>query len=149
MRIALLALAMTLATICFAAPSHADETAGSVEPGVYRFGATYRLLNGGDADACQAVCTDDNRCVAWSFVEGLGDGDARCELKRGGGRIELHPLATSGISPRHEALYATQIEPADADGLLGSDGSSSDDAPVTRGPDPLQGEPLPENQTAL
>ena len=149
MRVALLALAVALATICFAAPSQADETAGSVEPGIYRFGATYRVLNGGDADFCQTICTQDNRCIAWSHMEGLTEDGAYCELKRGGGRVELHPLATSGISPRHEAIYATMIETPDTDGLLGSDSSDSDEAPATRGPDPLQGDALPDDQAAL
>ena len=115
---------------CLAAPAFADapmslkadamaapETVGA-EPGLYRFGATYSVIPSDGVSSCQAACADDARCVAWSHVATTGEHDAWCELKRGGGRIEHNPLATSGISPRHEAIFAPVME-APADELLG------------------------------
>ncbi|MEZ5947087.1 MAG: PAN domain-containing protein [Hyphomonas sp.] len=79
------------------------------EQGIYRFGATYSVLRTGSASACQSSCAADGQCFAWSFVEVSGEAAARCELKRGGGRVERNMLATSGISARHENKYATRI----------------------------------------
>ena len=79
------------------------------EPGLYRFGATFRFTPAASASACQSSCASEGQCFAWSYVQASGESAARCELKRGGGRVEPNPLATSGISPRHEALYATRI----------------------------------------
>tara|TARA_R110000787_G_scaffold3868_18_gene14973 strand:- start:6522 stop:7001 length:480 start_codon:yes stop_codon:yes gene_type:complete len=115
---------------CLVAPAFADapmslkadamatpEMVGA-EHGLYRFGATYSVTPSDNASSCQTACADDARCVAWSHVETTGEHDAWCELKRGGGRIERNPLATSGISPRHEAIFAPVLE-APVDELLG------------------------------
>mgnify|MGYP001258877472 CR=1 FL=1 len=83
------------------------------EPGIYRFGATYSVQPADSASACQAACNGEPACFAWSHVEAAGDGHARCELKRGGGRASPNLLATSGISARHEALYAAADPDAD------------------------------------
>lgn len=93
-----------------------QEAPKGQEAGTYRFGATYSLLAGETASACQKSCSDDGACVAWSFVSSYDGTDARCELKRGGGHSRPDPLATSGISPRHEALYATEQKPEELDG---------------------------------
>jgi hypothetical protein len=123
---------------CLVAPAFADapmslkadavatpEIVGA-EPGLYRFGATYSVTPSKDALSCQRACADDAICVAWSHVATTGEYDAWCELKRGGGRVEHNPLATSGISPRHEALFAPVIE-APADELLGDETGSGAD----------------------
>lgn len=71
----------------------------------YRHGATYSVLAGSTALACEAACGEDGLCQAWSFVEAYGSAGARCELKQGGGKSEENLLATSGISPRIDATY--------------------------------------------
>jgi len=96
------------------------------ETGLYRFGATYSVAPSDDALSCQTACADDAVCVAWSHVATTGEHDAWCELKRGGGRVEHNPLATSGISPRHEAIFAPVVE-APAEELLGDDAGSDAD----------------------
>ncbi|ABI77723.1 conserved domain protein [Hyphomonas neptunium ATCC 15444] len=68
------------------------------EPNVYRFGATYAVVSSVSSLACEAACDDDLSCKAWSFVDTYGASPARCELKRGQGRKEENPLATSGIA---------------------------------------------------
>lgn len=75
-----------------AAPGH--------EPSTYRFGATYIVIDGGDALACETACDDEFSCQAWSFVDSYGASPARCELKRGQGRKEENRLATSGVATK-------------------------------------------------
>ena len=103
-----------------AAPALADSspslkpeqaTPKGQEAGIYRFGATYSVLPGDTATACQQSCADDGMCVAWSYVGAVQDGEARCELKRGGGRVRHDDLAVSGISPRHEAVFMPEPKP--------------------------------------
>ncbi|KCZ93745.1 PAN domain-containing protein [Hyphomonas johnsonii] len=115
---------------CFAAPALADAPtlkADAVaakpvgyEQGLYRFGATYSVTDLDSALSCQTACADDEVCKAWSFIDAAGDSDARCELKRSGGRLERNPTATSGISPRHEALFSPEPT-TPADELLGAE----------------------------
>jgi len=81
------------------------------EPGVYRFGATYSVLPGDTASACKASCANDGMCIAWSYVATFEGDDARCELKRGGGRARLDPLATSGVSPTLAAKFIPEPKP--------------------------------------
>ena len=112
-----------LALAIFAMPAVADtpsikpskqaeqDTPKGQEAGVYRFGATYSVMTGDTASTCQKSCSDDGACIAWSFVSSYEGTEARCELKRGGGHSRPDPLATSGISPRHEALYAPEQKP--------------------------------------
>ena len=96
------------------------------EQGLYRFGATYSVVPAEDALGCQTACADDSACLAWSFVSAAGDADAWCELKRSGGQIEHNPMAVSGFSPRHEAIYMpVAAEPAED--LLGDDAESDAD----------------------
>ena len=96
------------------------------EPGLYRFGATYSVVASDDALSCQAACADDAVCLAWSFVSATGDAGAWCELKRSGGQIERNPMATSGFSPRHEAIFMpVAAEPAEE--LLGDESASDAD----------------------
>ena len=112
-------LAPLLALALIAAPAYADSPSAkpeqasttSQEAGLYRFGATYSVLPGDTASACKNSCADDAACIAWSYVSTFEGTEARCELKRGGGKARPDPLATSGISPRHEALYAPPPEP--------------------------------------
>lgn len=116
---------------CLVAPAFADAPMSlkadvmarpqitGAEAGLYRFGATYSITPSKDALSCQAACANDARCLAWSHVATTGEHDAWCELKRGGGRVEHNLLATSGISPRHEAIFAALAE-APGEDLLGS-----------------------------
>ncbi len=90
----------------------------------YRHGATYSVGPGSTADACEITCGEDAVCQAWSFVEAYGGAEARCELKRGGGRTEENLLATSGISPRiHTDFWDADLEadPVPAEVLVGDD----------------------------
>ncbi len=105
-------LAASSALVLLAAPAFADSP--SIKPekpaeqavpkgqetGTYRFGATYSVTPIETASACQTSCADDEACVAWSYVATFEGADARCELKRGGGKARPNPLATSGVSPR-------------------------------------------------
>lgn len=97
------------------------------ERDVYRFGATYDVVETSSALACEAACDDEMSCKAWSFVETYGASPARCELKRGQGKKEENRLATSGIAnslktavlgeePQPEA--APVSEPGQLDGGL-------------------------------
>ena len=88
-------LAASSAFVLLAAPAFADtpsmkpdkpEPAKGRETGVYRFGATYSVTPVETASACQTSCADDEKCVAWSYVATFEGADARCELKRGGGK---------------------------------------------------------------
>jgi PAN domain len=95
----------------------------------YRFGATYAASKGSTAAACQNVCYGDQMCRAWSFVMAMGEAEARCELKRGGGRAEPNLMSTSGVAtPTMRKQYAAaptvQTQPSPA--LYGG--------PVTRSP---------------
>jgi hypothetical protein len=82
------------------------------EAGIYRHGATYAVLAGDTALSCEAACGDDGVCQAWSFVEAYGASGARCELKQGGGKAEENLLATSGVSPRIDAVVWGVSAPA-------------------------------------
>ena len=75
-----------------APPSH--------EPNIYRFGATYSVVDTSSALACEAACDGDASCRAWSYVDTYGASPARCELKQGQGRREENPLATSGVATK-------------------------------------------------
>ena len=90
------------------------------EQGFYRFGATYSVTPSEDALSCQSACADNDMCKAWSFVAIVGETPARCELKRGGGKLERNPAATSGYSPTHEAFFSPVLE-VPTDDLLGED----------------------------
>lgn len=80
---------------------HADY-----EVGLYRFGSTYSVRDGSTPAACEATCADAVSCQSWSFVASYGASPARCELKRGGGRMAENPLAISGVSPAlREAMW--------------------------------------------
>jgi hypothetical protein len=92
--------------------SIAPASAGH-EPFRYLHGATYSVLPGDTALACEAACGDDNACRAWSFVAAYGSAEARCELKRGGGKSEENLLATSGVSPNVDVSYWGDV-PAEA-----------------------------------
>ncbi|KDA03147.1 PAN domain-containing protein [Hyphomonas oceanitis] len=131
--IRMLALAACLVAPAFAeAPMSlkADAVAAPApvgyEQGLYRFGATYSVMPSEDALSCQSACADNDMCKAWSFVAIVGETPARCELKRGGGRLERNPAATSGFSPTHEAFFAPVLE-TPTDDLLGE--APEDDTP--------------------
>ena len=123
---------------CLVAPAFADAPmslkADAVAPpapvgheqGLYRFGATYNVMPSEDALSCQTACADDAVCLAWSFVSAAGDADAWCELKRSGGQIEHNPMATSGFSPRHEAIFLPVAAVPDEE-LLGDETASDAD----------------------
>ncbi len=92
------------------------------EPFRYRHGATYSVLPGDTALACEAACGEDGVCQSWSFVAAYGDSGARCELKQGGGKSEENLLATSGVSPRIDASYwgeAPAVTPVSSETLQG------------------------------
>lgn len=137
-------LAMLIAAACLglAASAHADgkegktlsvrpiaplEATGTVteaaytpapashEPNIYRFGATYSVVDTASALACETACDEDVSCKAWSYVDTYGASPARCELKRGQGRKEENPLATSGVANRLKtAILGDMPEPAPA-----------------------------------
>ena len=103
-----------------AAPAYADppsikpdktEPVKGQEPGTYRFGATYSIIAGETASACQTSCAADDMCVAWSYVATFEGSEARCELKRGGGKARPDPLATSGVSPSLAAKFIPEPKP--------------------------------------
>ncbi|MEZ6013291.1 MAG: PAN domain-containing protein [Hyphomonas sp.] len=96
-----------------AKPSKKPETTyvKGQEVETYRFGATYSILPGDTASACQQACSDDGVCVAWSYVSTFEGADARCELKRGGGKAQPNPIATSGISPRIAEAFIPEPKP--------------------------------------
>ena len=113
-------LVSLLAIALLAAPAYADnpsmkpdkpEPAKGQEAGIYRFGATYSVIPGETASACQTSCADDAMCVAWSYVATFEGADARCELKRGGGKARANPLATSGVSPTLAAKFIPEPKP--------------------------------------
>lgn len=131
--ITLLALAACLVAPAFAeapmslkADAVAEPAPVGYEQGLYRFGATYSVTPSDDALSCQSACADNDMCKAWSFVETVGEAPARCELKRGGGRLERNPAATSGFSPTHEAFFSPTLA-APVDELMGDDNPSTDD----------------------
>ena len=102
------------------ASSEAIQATPGQQPGIYRFGATYSVTPSEDALSCQSACADNEMCKAWSFVAIVGETPARCELKRGGGKLERNPAATSGYSPTHEAFFSPVLE-MPTDDLLGED----------------------------
>lgn len=113
-------LAASSAFVLLAATAFADtpsmkpdkpEPVKGQETGIYRFGATYSVTPVETASACQASCADDAMCVAWSYVATFEGADARCELKRGGGKARPHPLATSGVSPTLAAKFIPEPKP--------------------------------------
>ena len=59
---------------------------GTVETSIDRFGGDYRnfaLKAGEDDEGCKAVCTDDNKCRAWTYARpGYVGKDAHCYLKK-------------------------------------------------------------------
>jgi hypothetical protein len=129
----MLAIAACLVVPAFAdapmslkADAVATPTPVGHEPGLYRFGATYRVMPSEDALSCQTACADDAVCLAWSHVSAAGDAGAWCELKRSGGQIEHNPIATSGFSPRHEAIFIP-VAAAPAEELLGDETASDAD----------------------
>lgn len=77
------------------------EVASEQATGIYRYGATYEFTNTATASDCQMLCDTRSACVAWSYVAGFDGGASRCELKRGAGKVEYNPRATSGLSAAH------------------------------------------------
>ncbi len=114
-----------------AAPADTQPANPGQQPGIYRFGATYEYLSTASANDCQQLCTTREACLAWTFVQALDDGASRCELKRGAGRAERNPLATSGLSARHEDLF---MPPPPTDELAGGSDIAS---PPSDKPEPL------------
>jgi PAN domain len=104
----------------------------------YRHGATYKVDAGTTALACEAACGEDMVCQAWSFVDAYGGAEARCELKRGGGRPEENLLATSGVSPRIDGSYwgAAPTEDAVPEDVLIGEGPTPAGAAIA-GDDPI------------
>ena len=99
-----------LLAACFSLPVMADsleaepasaeaiQATPGQQPGIYRFGATYEFTNTANVDDCQQLCNTRSACLAWSYIAALDEGASRCELKRGAGKVERNPLATSGLS---------------------------------------------------
>ncbi|MEZ6001463.1 PAN/Apple domain-containing protein [Hyphomonas sp.] len=88
-----------------------DKPAKGQEAGVYRFGSTYSVSPAENASACQSICAEDDKCVAWSYIATYEGADARCELKQGGGKARPNPLATSGVSPTLAAKFIPEPKP--------------------------------------
>nr|WP_321361264.1 PAN/Apple domain-containing protein [uncultured Hyphomonas sp.] len=113
-------LAASSAIVLLAAPAFAEtpsmkpdkpEPVKGQEVGIYRFGATYSVMPVETASACQMICADDAQCVTWSYVETFEGTEARCELKRGGGKARQDPLAISGVSPTLAAKFFPEPKP--------------------------------------
>lgn len=83
------------------------------ETRLYRHGATYQILELDAPVQCEAACAGEASCLAWSFVESDGTAGARCELKRGAGRLEENRLATSGVRPARTATVLSLAPAAD------------------------------------
>ncbi|WP_213272726.1 PAN domain-containing protein [Hyphomonas sp.] len=129
-----------------------EETAlpAGHERDVYRFGATYNVVESSSALACEAACDDEMSCRSWSFVDTYGASPARCELKRGQGKKEENRLATSGIANRlrtaalgemPQPAVAPASDPGQLDGGLAQADTSeaaveTADAGVTPAPAP-------------
>lgn len=111
-----------LLAACFSLPVMADsleaesasaeaiQAAPGQQSGIYRFGATYEFTNTATIDDCRQLCNTRSACLAWSYIEALDEGASRCELKRGAGTVERNPLATSGLSYRHEDRHQPVLE---------------------------------------
>ncbi|MBR0800103.1 PAN domain-containing protein [Bradyrhizobium jicamae] len=74
---------------------------GAIESSIDRFGGDYKNfeLKSSDGDeACQAACTADNKCRAWTYARpGYAGRDAHCFLKK-----EIKP-------PRRKAGYTSGV----------------------------------------
>jgi PAN domain len=92
------------------APAETTPIAPGQQAGIYRFGATYEFSNTTSASDCQQLCSTRPACFAWSYVAALDDSTSRCELKRGAGRVERNPLATSGLSASHENQFQPVLQ---------------------------------------
>ena len=92
------------------ASAEATQATPGQQPGIYRFGATYEFTNTANVDDCQQLCNTRSACLAWSYIAALDEGASRCELKRGVGKVERNPLATSGLSSRHEDRHQPVLE---------------------------------------
>lgn len=93
------------AALAFAAPAFAQdsESAPSVSwsghmADQYRFGGTYDVIKAADAGACEAVCTNSDGCLAWSFATESLTTESYCELKHIVGTGEYRPGTISGVS---------------------------------------------------
>lgn len=89
------------------------EIASEQATGVYRYGATYEFTNTATASDCQKLCDTRSACVAWSYMAGFDGGASRCELKRGAGKVEYNPRATSGLSAMHENQFQPVLQNTD------------------------------------
>lgn len=78
-----------------------EQNEGAFEMFIDRFGGDYRNfeVKGGDGDqTCQAACTGDARCRAWTFArQGYAGRDARCFLKNDVKPPRRAPGLVSGV----------------------------------------------------
>lgn len=134
---------LSLAALCLATAG-ASAQSYSHEPGTYRLGGTYGVVNSVDADSCAATCGQDDACLAWSFqraTEALGP--ARCELKQFIGRAEKNPLNISGVSPRFASSGQAASISTPAHGLLRGGPSLNTNPPVQNRPAIARPAPAP------
>lgn len=96
-----LASLLAASVMAFAMPAGA-EGADSAEIDTYRFGGTFARMEASSPAVCAALCTEDNRCEAWSHAPQMIDVEPQCELKRTQGRAENRPGYTSGIAGFHQ-----------------------------------------------
>jgi hypothetical protein len=84
------------------APAASERAFTSFEPNTDRPGGDYTSLNLPDADpiACQKLCAEDQRCLAWTYVApGYQEANAVCWLKNtvpAGTRTDA--CCTSGVA---------------------------------------------------
>lgn len=134
------------------APLEATGTEAMYEPAalppgherdVYRFGATYAVVESTSSLSCETACDGDVSCQAWSFVETYGASPARCELKRGQGRKEENRLATSGVATKLKTsmmgeapapAYRPVTEPGQLQGGLAGGETGATPAPAPSSP---------------
>lgn len=93
------------AALAFAAPAFADDSKSAPAESwsghfvdQYRFGGTYDVIKAGDASACEAVCTNSEPCLAWSYATESLNSESYCELKHTVGTGEYRPGTISGVS---------------------------------------------------
>lgn len=96
-----LASLIAAAALAIASPAGA-QGADSAEIDTYRFGGTFARLDAASPAMCAALCTEDNRCEAWSHAPQRIDAAPQCELKRTQGQTENRPGYTSGIAGFHQ-----------------------------------------------
>ena len=96
---------LAAAAIALAAPAAAHDHEDAPAEGwmghfvdQYRFGGTYEVVKAASPEACEAVCTNSDGCMAWSYTTESLAAAPRCELTHIVGQAEYRPGTISGVS---------------------------------------------------